>query len=114
MERSPLTLQQAQELRDQFNYLVGKPINANSPGGYVITCVAVVPYDEVYKYIFVMDYRECNDVENAISFYEHRLFDVEVISRVVSDKVQIFHKDLRTWLREQNTGIPDISDLSAV
>jgi hypothetical protein len=109
MERGPLTLQQAQQLREHFIHLVGKPLNSDPGDGLIVNCVAVVPYDEVNKYIFILDYRECDNLESAIAFYESWLFDVEVISRVVSDKVQIFHKDLRTYLKERNIPLPDIS-----
>jgi hypothetical protein len=111
MEKQPLTLQQAQRLQDHFMYLVGEPLNTGSSDGFVVTCVAVVPFDEVYKYIFLLDYRQCDDPAAAIAFYQGMLFDVAVISRVVSDKVQILHKDLHVYLQERNIEMPDISNL---
>ncbi|WP_276134996.1 hypothetical protein [Polluticoccus soli] len=116
MEKQPLTRQQAEDLREQFSHLVGQPLNTGVDDSLVIDCVAVVPYDDINRYIYLIDYRECRDVIEALGFYVGPLFDVVLISVMKSDRTQVFYKELRTYLQEQNLNradqleSPEVSD----
>lgn len=102
MPRTPLTLPQAEKLRDDFEYLKGQVFNNEYALAATIESVTVTPYDDVNKYIFVLAYREHGNAEEALKLYKGPLYDVMILGRLVSDRVQVVYRDLASYLLENN------------
>jgi hypothetical protein len=98
MRHRALTRTEAEEICDRYQYLIGLPFGKNQRN--VIECVAVTPYEDPQLYIFLLNYRECRNAEQALRLYTGNTFEVMVITTLVSDKVQVFQKDLRSYLQE--------------
>jgi hypothetical protein len=64
--------------------------------------VTVAPYEEAAKYIFVLQYRDCGDADQALRMYDGDLFDVVLITHIVSDRREALFTDLGTYLLERN------------
>lgn len=105
MPRTPLTLPQAEKLSDDFQYLKGQVFNNEYALAATIEAVTVTPYDDINKYIFVLAYREHGNAEEALKLYKGPLYDVMVLGRLVSDRVQVVYRDLASYLLENNIPI---------
>ena len=93
-----MTRLEAEEICERYQYLIGLPFGKRQSN--VIECVVVTPYEDSQLYIFLLNYRECRDAHQALRLYNGDKFDVMVMSTLVSDKIQIFQKDLRSYLQE--------------
>lgn len=102
MPRTPLTLLQAEKLSQDFQHLKGQVFSNEYALAATIESVAIAPYDDINKYIFVLAYREHNDPEEALKLYKGPLFDVLILGRLVSDRVQVVYRDLASYLLENN------------
>jgi hypothetical protein len=102
MTKSPLSLSQARLVCKEFRYLTGRPYHNELPDILKIDCVSVAPYDEVNKHIFITEYKDCSDPDQALKLYEGKLFDVVVISKIVSDKVEYKYQTLHDYLTKSD------------
>jgi hypothetical protein len=102
MPRTPLTLLQAERLSQDFQHLKGQVFSNDYALAATIEAVAVAPYDDINKYIFVLAYREHSKPEEALKLYKGPLFDVLVLGKLVSDRVQVVYRDLASYLLENN------------
>lgn len=102
MAREALSRSEAEKLSEQYQYLVGEQFSTNNDDKYVIDCVTIAPFDDINRYIFMLQYREGFSLADAISQYEGCLFDVVVLTRFVSEKTEIILRDLRSFLIERN------------
>jgi hypothetical protein len=99
MKQKGLTRGHAEEIAKSFQHLVGRPFgNAEQSA---IECVTIAPFDPVYRYIFLTEYKDCSDVSQALAMYPEDRFEVILIARVISDKIEILQKDIRTYMNEQ-------------
>jgi hypothetical protein len=99
MKQKGMTRMHAEEIAKSFQHLVGRPFgNAEQS---TIECITIAPFDPVYRYIFLTEYKDCNDVSQALAMYPDDKFEVILIARVISDKIEILHKDIRTYMNEQ-------------
>jgi hypothetical protein len=73
------TKPQARRLREAYSYLEGQELALNDRTGGRIETVAVAPYDEINKWIFMQYYQESRDCEKALDFYEAPYYDVILI-----------------------------------
>ena len=94
----PLTLRQAQNLARDYQDLVGQSFTQNDPCEH-IECVAVAPYDEINKWIFVAYYTELKCPDQSIAYYTGHFYDVIVMAWSVSEGRYIY-KDLKVYLNE--------------
>jgi hypothetical protein len=99
--RHPLTIDQATSICSDFQYLIGRKFS-NKDIFATIACVVVVPYDEVNKYIFLLEYRNCQDAVQALDMYDGASYDVVILGKIQSDKTQYVCKELDTYLSENN------------
>ena len=102
MARQALSRSQAENLAQQYQYLVGEQFSTTTEDKHVIDCVAVAPFDDVNRYIFMLQYREGASMKDALGQYEGELFDVVVLTRFVSEKTEVIFRDLRSFLVERN------------
>jgi len=99
MTRHPLTIDQAIHICSNFQYLVGRKFSNNDVIAN-IDCVIVVPYDEISKYIFLLEYRNCGDAVQALDMYDGQSFDVVILGKIQSDKTQFVCMELESYLAE--------------
>src|ERR1700744_6169652 len=97
MKKAPYTLQAAELLCKEYQYLVGRKFAATSD--LTIECITVTPFDEINKKRFLIFYFLFNNAESALS-HEYRgfLFDIIVIGRSQHDGHELLQEDLYVWL----------------
>jgi len=79
IEQTPFTLEQANEIIEDFEDLVDTEINLPS-GFFAINHVVVTPFSNEDKRTFFHTYADTSDVSQAISFYRGGDFDVLIIA----------------------------------
>lgn len=113
MLRMPYTLDEAQTLCEKLQHLVGCDFDIHSSTYGKIECIAVSPFDSNNKKIFLLNYLLCDDAVKALKEdYKGLLFDVAVIARSVSDRMDVVQEDISTWIRKNNFVINDIPQFS--
>lgn len=97
MKREPFTLLQAKNIADRYQYLVGQPYgeDGNSP---LISCVAVAPFDELNKWIYINFYADERDPQKALKYYYYPYYDVLVIAPS-SECPGYSYKNIRDYLQ---------------
>ena len=101
MKNNSLTIEQAKDLCDRSQYLIGEILTQNSES-YIIKCVAVAPYDKINMLLFLELYKEMRDVSQSISFYKGTKFNVAIIlQQIKTDGVAQFKvMDLETYFEK--------------
>ena len=69
MKKAPYTLQEAEQICNDYQYLVGQKFSPESD--LTIECVTMTPFDEVNKKRFLIFYFLFNNAESALS-HEYR------------------------------------------
>jgi hypothetical protein len=102
MSNAPYTLQEAEQLCKEYQYLVGQKFSSDSD--LFIECVTITPFDEINKKRFLILYFLFNNAESALSHeYKGFLFDIIVIGRSQQDQHELLQEDLSVWLAENKT-----------
>ncbi|RYD57671.1 MAG: hypothetical protein EOP56_07805 [Sphingobacteriales bacterium] len=99
MRQRGMVRKHAEEIAGSFQHLVGGSYGNTQQSK--IECVTIAPCDPVYKYIFLTEYKDCNDASQALALYPGNSFEVILIARIISDKIELLHKDIYTYLNEQ-------------
>ncbi len=109
MKHIPYTLNDAKQLCNELQHIVGMTFDPALPEMGVIECVAVPPFDLSNKKQFLLYYLLSDDAEKALETEYHGLiYDVIVIARsseILSDLMQY---DLDTWLAKNSLTFDDI------
>ena len=100
MAKYPMSKAQAEHFCHAYQHLVNSKFSVDPDTIQRVECVAVSPFDEVNKYIFIKQYKSCQQAGEALEIYGGQLFDVVVITRVVSQNVEFIYKDLNEYLNE--------------
>ena len=99
MKKSPYSLQEAQKLCAEYQYLNGQNFAPGSNA--VIECITICPFDEASRQRFLIYYFLFNSPDSALSHeYNGLLYDVLVIARSVTDEHELLQEELHTWLAE--------------
>lgn len=96
----PLTLKQSKAICEDFQFLKGQLFNNIPTDEKVVDCIAIAPFDEINKWIFINYYAEYQDVEKALEYYCGPFYDVLVISKLQGDFGMHDYCDLRTYLQK--------------
>lgn len=111
MTKKPLTFDQATRICADYQYLAGRKFS----NGHIIatvSCVVVVPYDDINKYIFLLEYRNCEDAVKALEIYKNDVFDVVLLGKIEAERTHYVCKELDNYLLEN--GIPyDVTSYAA-
>ena len=102
MARQGMSRDRAEMIAKAYQHLVGQQFDTDEANSLLIDCVTVAPFEDSAKYIFVLQYRDCGDLDQALRMYDGQLFDVVVITYVVSDRRKVLFTDLGTYLFERN------------
>lgn len=99
MKKAPYSLEEAQRLCTEYQYLVGQPFEKGQ--SFVIECVTVVPFDELSRERFLIFYFLFNNAESALAHeYKGLLFNALVIARSTTDEHELRQEELVMWLAE--------------
>lgn len=94
----PFTLRQAKVLCKDLQTLVGTHFDAGHQGGRKVACVALAPFDDINKWIFVSNYLSYQDAEVALDYYNGPFFDVLVIAEISKELNKDDYYDARTFM----------------
>jgi len=83
---APFTKEQARRARNQYRHLEGQEYLEDGVGRGTIECVAVTPYDDVNKYIFLEYYLDCRDPLKALEYYYAPFYDIALVVKNYSDQ----------------------------
>jgi hypothetical protein len=95
----PLTYDQACQLQQAFLWLKGQPFESDKKTPAVVKEVAIIPWDDLNKQIFLEYYKSRKNIEHAIVFYQKKRFNVGVIAWDLAG-TDCFLKDLRQYCSE--------------
>ena len=108
-----LDIWQAENTCANHQNLIGRKFNpAEENDTTIIDCVTIAPYDPVVKYRFLLDYKNTNDPETSLAFYDGPLFDVILIARIFTNKEIVVYKDLNSYLSEAAMFVASDDNLS--
>ena len=86
--KGSLNLSEAKALCNLYQNMVGLLFSEKSSEWGAVECVAVAPYDEINKHIFLEYYRQEGNAVRALRFYTVPYYDVVLIPRsTLDDKV---------------------------
>lgn len=94
-----LTLRGAQALHSSYQHLVGSTYAKDNEDIARIIEVAIAPFDDINKWLFLNNYTVTNDVVKALQFYQPPFYDViAILKPFESDKLS--YVDIRTYLQQ--------------
>lgn len=101
MER-PLSYIQAEQIRRSYEFLKGACYDKNL-SHLRVGEVAIVPWDDLNRFLFMEYYRVKRSAENALHFYHREYFGVAILAREATQNI-CYMKELKTYCQE--FGIP--------
>lgn len=97
MQHNPFTLDEANEIAEDFEDLVDTEINTGQGKVYVIHNVVVCPFDEPGKQLFADNYRKTKDKNELINFHKGDEYDVVIFAYDADDEADYNWFDIRTF-----------------
>jgi len=67
-----------------------------------ISHVAVAPYSDTDRYLFIMEYTTSGNVDQALRIYEGEEYDIILMAETISEKKYIMYKSLSQYLEEKD------------
>lgn len=98
MRLEPLNLEQALALSGKYQHLVGKEFITEDGAAGIIEAVAISPFDDINKWIFLEFYKESRSVKKALEYYQYPYYDVLIITKTEPGVKPLF-EDIRTYCR---------------
>jgi len=92
-----LSLQQAKQIANSSQFLVGCSFDKYFPNATPILCITPCPSNELLKERFVDDY-DCFGTTDLEDYMDEKEFDVIVIARALPDKEVCIYVSLKTFL----------------
>jgi hypothetical protein len=96
---SPVSMSEATEIVKQFEYLKGKSFEPGAEPWFPIEAVAVAPWDDINKRIFIEYYKTKKNPREALRFYQGPYYDVIVICCLKESDWYVF-KDIASYCKE--------------
>jgi|GEM_PF-2634572 len=97
MEKA-LSYTQAEQLRRNYAFLKGACYDKDLPHLRVGE-VAIVPWDDLNRFIFMEYYRVKRSAEKALHFYHREYFGVAILAREATQNI-CYMKELKTYCQE--------------
>jgi hypothetical protein len=111
MNRAPYSLQEAEKISTEFQYLNGRSFaeGMNAP----IQCIAITPFDHNSKNRFIAFYFLLNDAAEALKLEHHgNQYDVMVLA--CSEDQTLLYEDLSVWLANNDKFKRRNTEISAI
>lgn len=97
MKSNSLSIEQAKDLCDKNQYIIGDKLTLDSEL-FIVKNVAIAPYDKINMLLFLELYKEMKDLVKAKSFYKGATYDVAVILVKACDSEQYKIMNLKSYL----------------
>lgn len=98
MDWHPFTKEEAIDVCDDFEDLIGTKFHSDELGLLKIDNVAVGPFSEEDSKLFADNYIRTRDISEALGFYEGNDFDIFVFAYPVDDKEEICYIKIRLFV----------------
>jgi hypothetical protein len=99
VKQAPYSLNEAQQICEDYQFLVGQAFDTASPIDSTIESVALAPFDQINKRRFIIFYLLFNDARSALTHeYKGLLYDILVIARSTDNENEIMQESLAVWL----------------
>ena len=102
LTRHPLSKREAELLCEKFQFLIGENFEQAHVQSPLIKYVVVAPFDDINKYIFIVEFSKSRDPFESLNIYAGGQFDVILIAEIISHTTSINYKDLDDYLNEKN------------
>ena len=100
MGPKPFSLEQAKAICNDFKHLVGDEYNETDAA---IHYVAVTPFDDENKEIFLDNYRAVGKInDDSLIGYYGPFYDVEVIAHGKDERTNILHENIISFAHNNN------------
>ena len=93
---SAYTRMEAQDICDAYQYLEKQPYKENGITLGMVDCVAVAPFDNLNKWLFLHEYVDCKHPQKALAFYMPPYFDVLIILLMANGNLSF--QDIDTYV----------------
>lgn len=103
MELTPFTLEQAEEIAEDFEDLLDTDFTISKAMVYLIDNVLVCPFDEENKKLFAANYHQTKDSKSSLSFYNGNEYDV-IVFAYDTDDTGYTCIDIRTFAEHRGIG----------
>src|SRR4051812_3870272 len=98
MSQASYTLQEAQAICEQYQYLQGKLMFPDKD--WTIDCVAIAPADRLNQWLFAHFYLDFGCPVAALRFYKYDRYDIIVLSIRDRNNMEVVFKDIRSFLED--------------
>jgi len=103
MKQAPYSLNEAQKICEQYQFLVGQAFDPEMPINSTIECVTIAPFDQINKRRFIIYYLLFNDAQSALTHeYKGLLYDILVIARSTENDNDLLQENLHVWLAKNS------------
>lgn len=102
-----LTRSTANAVFNTFKHLCGLPYYTEGIQRGIIEQVAISPYDDINKWLFLQNYIETRCAVDALRFYEVPFFNIVLII-APDNNTPLFLKDLESYLTSLNLPLPEL------
>jgi hypothetical protein len=111
LAQEPLSLNEAIAVCNEYQHLKGHIVLGDNNNFEVIDCVTIAPYGKLNQLLFFKLYKEMNDLEKAIRFYELSQYSVIIILRqlVADGDYYLKYVELDTYLSQSGASLNIIS-----
>ncbi len=103
MKLNSFTLAEALEICEDFEDLIDTDFNVDSPFEFLIRDVMPCPFGEEDKQVFINNYLQSKNKEDAISFYKGNEFDVILFAFDETDDANFTYVNIRSYV--ENNGV---------
>lgn len=100
MEYSPFTLEEANEIAEDFEDLIDTEFSLNNDV-FLIDSVTVCPFNEDDKEIFTEAFHQTKDYPQSIAFYSGNEFDVIILASHAADEANYTWISIRNFAAEK-------------
>lgn len=101
MKSNSLSVEQAKNLCEKNQYIIGDKITLDSEQ-YIVRNIGVSPCDKINMLLFLELYKEMKDLVKAVSFYKGTKFDVAVILAKISNSDEYKIMNLASYFEVAN------------
>ncbi len=98
----PFTYEQAKNIAEKHQYLIGRSYNNDLISTTVINMVEISPYYNTDLYDYIDHFKATGEFIIGEAVKEKRMFDVLVLADIKQPYPKLIFKDIRTYAHEQD------------
>jgi hypothetical protein len=101
MSHTPFTLEEANEIREDFEDLVDTEFSLSGPAVFLVHDVLVCPYHEADKQLYTAIYSQTKDSQKASGAYHGSGYDVVLAASGAEDEASYVYINIREFAAEK-------------